>query len=97
RDPLPSPTRRSSDLPEDGYYALVLEGAACDDPQAGCLIGGMPWLLVEEGAREPGRRRGPDPTVEPGGEPLPLGPIAWPTHTPPPDRKSTRLNSSHVK
>ncbi|HOA22412.1 MAG TPA: hypothetical protein PK801_14535 [Aggregatilineales bacterium] len=70
--------------PEDGYYALVLEGAACDDPQAGCLIGGMPWLLVEEGAREPGRRRGPDPTVEPGGEPLPLGPIAWPTHTPPP-------------
>jgi hypothetical protein len=35
--------------PQDGAYRVVVGGAACDDPQVGCLIGGDPWFLIEQG------------------------------------------------
>ena len=38
---------------EGGRYALKLEGATCTHP--GCIIGGSPWVLVEDGR---GRGRG---------------------------------------
>lgn len=60
---------RAALQPEDGHYRLVVEAATCDDPRVGCLVGGMPWLLVEQGAR-PQRRGQPDVTAQPGGEPM---------------------------
>lgn len=35
--------------PENGSYHIGLQGAVCNDPQSGCLIGGAPWFLIEEG------------------------------------------------
>ena len=55
--------------PEGGSYRVAAPAAACDDPQMGCLIGGLPWLLVEEGLADPLNETAPPVTVEPGGEP----------------------------
>ncbi|NDJ52562.1 MAG: hypothetical protein GYB68_05665, partial [Chloroflexi bacterium] len=53
--------------PENGTYRLVVGGAECNDPAFGCLIGGEPWLLVEEGVDDPLNQPAPDVTVESGG------------------------------
>ncbi len=65
--------------PEGGEYRVVVGGAECNDPQEGCLIGGAPWLLVEEGVENPLDTPAPAVRVEQGGE-LPT-PVAFPTPT----------------
>jgi hypothetical protein len=79
---------------DDGAYHLVVGGAECNDPAFGCLVGGMPWLLVEDGiANAPGQdppavtveAGGALPTPEPGAA-LTATALAAPTDTPsPPD------------
>jgi hypothetical protein len=52
---------------EGGDYRLVVGGADCNDPATGCLIGGAPWMLVEEGIQDAVNAEPPDVTVEQGG------------------------------
>jgi hypothetical protein len=55
--------------PEGGAYRVVVGGAECNDPGTvgGCLIGGMPWFLVEEGVEDPLYQVAPAVSVDPGG------------------------------
>jgi hypothetical protein len=53
--------------PVNGEYRVVVGGADCNDPAEGCLIGGMPWLLVEEGVQNPLNETPPPVRVEQGG------------------------------
>lgn len=53
--------------PVNGEYRVVVGGADCNDPAEGCLIGGMPWLLVEEGLQNPLNETPPPVRVEQGG------------------------------
>ena len=53
--------------PINGEYRVVVGGAECNDPAEGCLIGGMPWLLVEEGLSNPLDQTPPPVRVEEGG------------------------------
>ncbi len=53
--------------PQDGEYRVVVGGADCNDPMEGCLIGGAPWLLVEEGVEEALTTTPPSVKVERGG------------------------------
>lgn len=81
--------------PEGGDYRVAAGGALCNDPLSGCLIGGAPWLLVEEGLADPLNETAPPVSVEPGGTPLtaeglpptptlpPAPTEAEPTQTPP--------------
>lgn len=56
---IPSRTRQATLLdmygnrwtvsPEGGVYEVVVGGAECNDPAFGCLIGGAPWMLIEDG------------------------------------------------
>ncbi len=55
--------------PQDGVYRVVVEGAECTDPQEGCLIGGAPWLLVEEEVPSALNETPPSVQVVEGGEP----------------------------
>jgi len=83
---------RSLVKPQGGVYRLVVGGADCNDPNTvgGCLIGGAPWILVEEGVSNPLNEVAPKVTVDIGGVvPTPdLGSIltatalAQPTATP---------------
>ncbi|MBN1429745.1 MAG: hypothetical protein JXB07_15355 [Anaerolineae bacterium] len=78
--------------PEGGVYRVVVGGADCNDPATagGCLIGGMPWILVEEGVKDPLNEAAPTVTVDPGGVPPTPDPgpmltataMAMPTLTP---------------
>lgn len=78
--------------PEGGVYRMVVGGADCNDPTTvgGCLIGGMPWILVEEGVKDPLYEAAPSVSVDPGGvlptpDPGPLltaTALAMPTLTP---------------
>jgi hypothetical protein len=57
-------------VPESGMYRLVVGGAKCDDPGTvgGCLIGGAPWILVEEDITgDPLNEKAPSVTTESGG------------------------------
>lgn len=54
--------------PQDGVYRVVVGGAECNDPQEGCLIGGAPWLLVEEDVPNALNETPPSVQVEEGGE-----------------------------
>lgn len=78
--------------PEGQAYRMVVGGAECNDPTTvgGCLIGGMPWILVEDGVANPLDEKAPSVSTEPGGA-LPTpdpGPfltataLAMPTATP---------------
>jgi len=78
--------------PEGELYRVVVGGADCNDPNTvgGCMIGGMPWILVEEGVANPLEEKAPSVTTQPGGA-LPTpdpGPfltataLAMPTSTP---------------
>ena len=75
---------------EGGVYRLVVGGADCNDPATGCLIGGAPWMLVEDGIQDAVNAEPPDVTVEQGGTlPTPdpnaaltAAPSATPTLTP---------------
>jgi hypothetical protein len=83
---------RSLVKPQGGVYRLVVGGADCNDPNTvgGCLIGGVPWILVEQGVNNPLNEAAPKSSVELGGVvPTPdLGSImtatalAMPTSTP---------------
>lgn len=55
--------------PEIGEYRVVAAGADCNEPTAlrGCLIGGDPWLLVEDGLADPLNEAPPSVQVEEGG------------------------------
>jgi hypothetical protein len=33
--------------PENGVYQLILEGADCEAPPEGCVVGGDVWLLMQ--------------------------------------------------
>jgi hypothetical protein len=68
--------------PNDGQYVLTLAGALCSDP-TGCIIGGSPLLLVEEGppsARGSLRQPTSTPTATPTSMATP-SPTATPTST----------------
>lgn len=54
--------------PQGGIYRVVVGGAECTDPQEGCLIGGAPWLLVEEEVPNALNETPPSVQVEEGGE-----------------------------
>jgi hypothetical protein len=54
--------------PTGGEYRVVLGGALCNDPASGCLIGGAPWLLIEDGIADAVNAEPPEVTVEPGGD-----------------------------
>ncbi len=58
---------RQTVTPQDGVYRVTAPGAACDDPPEGCAIGGVPWMLIEEGLDDPINELAPEVTVEPGG------------------------------
>jgi hypothetical protein len=58
---------RQTVTPQDGVYRVVAPGADCDDPPEGCAIGGVPWMLIEEGLDDPINELAPEVTVEPGG------------------------------
>jgi hypothetical protein len=88
---------RSVIEPEGGEYRVVLEGALCNDPINGCVIGGPVWLLVEEGLEAPLEETPPEPRFELGGVPptpnpdmfmtataQALAPTSTPTKTPAP-------------
>jgi hypothetical protein len=85
--------------PEGGVYRVAVEGATCDDPVEGCLIGGAPWILVEEGVEDAIDEVPPAVRVEPGGVPLTPDPgmimtataLAAPTATPTPPPTETPL------
>ncbi len=67
---------------DDGQYVLTLAGALCSDP-SGCIIGGSPLLLVEEGS--PSARGSLQPTPTPTASPTSTAtpsPSATPTPTP---------------
>ena len=76
--------------PQGGVYRVAAEGADCNDPAVGCLIGGSPWLLVEDGIPDAVDEQPPSVTVEAGGEPPTPDPnaaltataLAQPTETP---------------
>lgn len=53
--------------PQDGAYRVAVGGAACDDPQVGCLIGGAPWFLIEQGIPDALNSSPEASTVERGG------------------------------
>jgi hypothetical protein len=55
--------------PEGGLYKVVVGAAECNDPNTvgGCLIGGDPWLLVEEGVPDPLNTVAPSVTTQLGG------------------------------
>jgi hypothetical protein len=56
--------------PQAGLYQVVVGGATCNDPATfgGCMIGGDPWILVEEGVPDPINSIAPGVTTAPGGE-----------------------------
>jgi hypothetical protein len=54
-------------MPESGAYRVTVGAADCNDPATGCLIGGAPWLLVEEGVPDAVNAEPPPVTSEPGG------------------------------
>ncbi len=60
--------RRWPVKPQNGVYRVVVGGAECNDPQEGCLIGGAPWLLVEEDVPNALNETPPSVQVEEGGE-----------------------------
>ena len=70
--------------PDGGIYKLVVGGADCNDPNTvgGCLVGGDPWFLVEDGVQNPLTEAAPKSRVELGGV-LPTPPPT-PTFTPSP-------------
>jgi hypothetical protein len=88
--------------PAGGEYRVVLGGALCNDPATGCMIGGAPWLLVEDGIADAVNSEPPDVTVEAGGElPTPdpaagltataqAEPTEAPTQTPAPSAEPTQ-------
>jgi hypothetical protein len=90
--------------PEGGIYKLIVGGADCNDPNTvgGCLIGGDPWMLVEEGVQNPLTEAAPKSRVELGGAlptppptptltPTPIPPTETPTLTPvPPTQAATQ-------
>jgi hypothetical protein len=55
--------------PQGGEYRVVAGGADCNEPSApsGCMIGGAPWLLVEEGIEGAPGETAPPVAVEEGG------------------------------
>ncbi len=55
--------------PQGGEYRVVAGGADCNEPSApsGCMIGGVPWLLVEEGIEDALGETPPPVEVEEGG------------------------------
>ncbi len=55
--------------PAGGEYRVAVPGAECNDPVYDCLIGGEPWLLVEDGLADPLNETPPGVTVEEGGTP----------------------------
>jgi hypothetical protein len=67
--------------PQGGRYHLILEGAVCTHP--GCIIGGSPWVLVEEGRTRDRGRFLPTPTL--------LPPTITPTATESPTTTATPL------
>jgi hypothetical protein len=77
--------------PAGGSYRVALGGALCNDPASGCMIGGAPWLLVEDSIADAVNSEPPDVSVEAGGEfptPDPAAALtataqAKPTETPP--------------
>jgi len=83
--------------PEGGVYRVSVAGATCDDPVEGCLIGGAPWILVEQGVNDAVNEVPPSVRVEPGGVPLTPDPgmvmtataLAAPTATPTPPPTAT--------
>lgn len=83
--------------PESGEYRVAVPGAECNDPVYGCLIGGEPWLLVEEGLADPLNETPPSVTVTEGGTPVTPPPglaltqttAARPTDTPTPPPTAT--------
>jgi hypothetical protein len=81
--------------PEGGVYKVVVGGADCNDPNTvgGCLIGGDPWLLVEDGIADAQTQVAPKSSVQLGGalptppptptlSPTPPPPTLTPTTTP---------------
>lgn len=90
--------------PEGELYHMVVGGADCNDPNTvgGCMIGGMPWILVEEGVASPLEEKAPSVTTAPGGilptpDPGPFltatalaMPTATPTLTPIPTQVPTQ-------
>lgn len=71
--------------PEGGIYKLAVGGADCNDPNTvgGCLVGGDPWILVEDGVQNPLTEAAPKSKVELGG--------ALPTPPPTPTQTATPL------
>jgi hypothetical protein len=73
--------------PEGGAYRLSVPAADCNDPNTvgGCLIGGEPWLLVEQGVVNPLAEAAPKSTVILGGviPTVPPTPTLTPTPVPP--------------
>jgi len=53
--------------PQDGAYRVVVGGAVCNDPQVGCLIGGDPWFLIEQGIPDALNSNPESSSVENGG------------------------------
>jgi hypothetical protein len=81
--------------PQGGVYKVVVGGADCNDPNTveGCLIGGAPWLLVEDGVSNALTEAAPKSSTQLGGalatppptptlSPTPLPPTLTPTTTP---------------
>ena len=71
---------------EGGRYSLKLEGATCTHP--GCIMGGSPWVVVEDG-RAPRREiSGVTPAASPRSAP-PATALPTPTDTPSPTATDT--------
>jgi hypothetical protein len=67
--------------PQDGVYRVAVGGADCNDPVEGCLIGGAPWLLVEQDVPGALEATPPPVEVEEGGVPLTPDPAMLMTMT----------------
>lgn len=85
--------------PEGGRYHLILEGAVCTHP--GCIIGGSPWIIVEEGhPQDRGRflptptRLPPTPTPTASSSPTPTATPVPPSATPTSTHTATSTPSS---
>jgi hypothetical protein len=82
--------------PQAGAYKVAVEGASCNDPVYDCLIGGDPWILVEEGVDNPLDARPPSVSVARGGTIPTPAPTATPTATvtPTPEPSLTPIPST---
>lgn len=67
--------------PQDGVYRVAVGGADCNDLVEGCLIGGAPWLLVEQDVPGALEATPPPVEVEEGGVPLTPDPAMLMTMT----------------